>query len=177
MLTNILGIGSPAHYWQEIIQPNRINFLKTPTAREAYNYCSSLWHVIDWLKEDLKYNPNNLAMENFRSTFLNQCPSLGVMHDIVTLAKHQKMSRSKGGLKSCTPNYEEAIFYAKTKTPVPKGMPPNLPQLILSGEIEELVSEHPSSYTIILENGVETTLHEQANISYEFWAKYFKNND
>ena len=56
-MASVLGIESPAQYWQEVVRPNALHYRQHPTAREAFNLAASLWHLVDWIFEDPRLNP------------------------------------------------------------------------------------------------------------------------
>lgn len=95
-MTSVLGIESPAQYWQEVVLPNALHYRQHPTAREAFNLAASLWHLIDWIFEDPRLNPQCQQKSDLQATLRQQCPALGVMHDITTLYKHARMTKPQG---------------------------------------------------------------------------------
>jgi hypothetical protein len=73
----VLGVSSPAQYWQEVVLPNALHYRQHPTAREAFNLAASLWHLIDWIFEDRRLNPQYQQKSDLQATLRQQCPALG----------------------------------------------------------------------------------------------------
>ena len=96
-MASVLGIESPAQYWQEVVVPNALHYRQHPTAREAFNLAASLWHLIDWVFEDPRLNPQCQQKSDLQATLRQQCPALGVMHDITTLYKHARITKPQSG--------------------------------------------------------------------------------
>jgi hypothetical protein len=149
----VLGIESAAQFWMEIAQPNFLRFHNDPTAREAFNLCSSLWHLIDWVQIDHRTNPQNLSLRELRKQFETECTALSALHDITTVSKHGTIEKPRGIVSSSKANIQGVNFYFSSLGPV---------------------SEHPASYTIQLANGQEVLLHELLASAYSFWDKFFR---
>lgn len=149
----VLGIESAAQFWMEIVQPNFLRFHSDPTAREAFNLCSSLWHLIDWVEKDGRTNPSNLTLHELRIQFEHSCPALSAIHDITTVSKHAAISKTRGSVRSSTAEVRGVNFYFSKLGPV---------------------SEHPAAYTVHLENGEKLSLHELIAAAYNFWDVFFK---
>lgn len=149
----VLGIESAAQFWMEIVQPNFLRFHSDPTAREAFNLCSSLWHLIDWVEKDWRTNPNSLSLYELRTQFESICPALSAIHDITTVSKHGSISKVRGGVSSSTAEIQGVNFYFSEFGPV---------------------SEHPATYTVHLENGENLSLHALIAVAYQFWDSFFR---
>ena len=152
-ITPILGIESAAQYWMEIVQPNFLRFNSEPTAREAFNLCSSLWHLIDWVEKDFRTNPNRLSLGDLRNQFEIKCSALSALHDIATNSKHGGVSRPRSSIVSTKAIIDSVNFYFGS-----------------SGSI----SEHSANYIIELSNGDQVMLHKLVEGAYLFWSNYFK---
>ena len=149
---NVLGIGSAAQYWMEIVLPNAVRFRTHPAALEAFNICSSIWHQIDWIANDPSTNPTSETLTALRVKFEAECPSLSVFHDITTLSKHKVISRPRAGLVETKVEFLGATFH-------------------FGGE--EPLSEHPSKYTVVLESGDEIDLGELVEAALRYWRAFF----
>lgn len=58
-VTEVLGITSAGHFWEEVALPNALHYRQHPTAWDAFNLAASLWHLIDWIFEDSRLNPQH----------------------------------------------------------------------------------------------------------------------
>ena len=155
-MASVLGIESPAQYWQEVVLPNALNYRQHPTAREAFNLASSLWHLIDWAFEDQRLKSPRLDkkdLQALQATFRQQCPALGVMHDITTLYKHARVSAPLGKVATMNVEMLGATFYFGPGGPV---------------------SEHPAEYIVTLEGGEQRPLNELFDEALRFWDGYFR---
>jgi hypothetical protein len=152
-MASILGIESPAQYWQEVVLPNALHYRQHPTAREAFNLAASLWHLIDWIFEDPRLNPQRQQKSDLQATLRQQCPALGVMHDITTLYKHARMTRPQGNVMATDVEMLGATFYFGPGGPV---------------------SEHPAEYVVTLEGGEQRPLNELFDEALKFWDSYFR---
>ena len=131
-MASVLRIESPAQYWQEVVLPNALHYRQHPTAREAFNLAASLWHLIGWIFEDPRLNPQRQQKSDLQATLRQQCPALGVMHDITTLYKHARMTKPQGKVAATDVEMLGATFYFGPGGPV---------------------SEHPAEYVVTLEGG------------------------
>ena len=155
-MASVLGIESPAQYWQEVVRPNALHYRQHPTAREAFNLAASLWHLIDWAFEDQRLKSRNLDkkdLQALQATFRQQCPALGVMHDITTLYKHARVSAPLGKVATMNVEMLGATFYFGPGGPV---------------------SEHPAEYIVTLEGGEQRPLNELFEEALRFWDGYFR---
>lgn len=152
-IPTVLGIESAAQFWMEIVQPNFLRFQSDPTAREAFNLCSSLWHIIDWIEKDWRTNTEKLSLHELRTQFESSCPALSALHDITTVSKHGSLSKSRGNVIFSTAEIQGVNFYFSKLGPV---------------------SEHPAAYTVHFENGETLSLHDLIATAYTFWDSYFK---
>lgn len=149
----VLGIESAPQFWMEIVQPNFLRFHSDPTAREAFNLCSSLWHLIDWIEKDERTNPTRSSIYDLRKQFEGQCPALSILHDITTVSKHGELSKPRGPVASTKASIQGVNFYFSALGPV---------------------SEHQATYTVHLESGEEILLNELITSAYQFWEAFFK---
>lgn len=151
----VLGIQFAAQFWMEVVQPNGIQFRSnpTPTAREAFNLCSSLWHMIDWVTVDPRTNPDGKHISEVRKELEATCPALSVLHDITTLSKHASLSKPRGPVASSEAVLVGATFYFGPGGPV---------------------SEHPAEYVVTLENGKQFKLSDLLAEAFAFWEDYFR---
>ena len=149
----VLGISSPGQYWQEVVLPNVLNYRQHPTAREAFNLAASLWHLIDWVFEDPRLNPQRQQKKDLQASFRQQCQALGVMHDITTLYKHARMTAPQGKVAATEVDMLGATFYFGPGGPI---------------------SEHPAEYTITLEGGGQRPLNALFDEALKFWDGYFR---
>lgn len=152
-MASVLGIESPAQYWQEVVLPNALHYRQHPTAREAFNLAASLWHLIDWIFEDPRLNPQRQQKSDLQATLRQQCPALGVMHDITTLYKHARMTRPQGNVMATDVEMLGATFYFGPGGPV---------------------SEHPAEYVVTLEGGEQRLLNKLFDEALKFWDSYFR---
>lgn len=153
MIALVLGIESPAQYWQEVVFPNALHYRQHPTAREAFNLAASLWHLIDWVFEDPRLNSPHQERKALQATFRQRCPALGVMHDVTTLYKHARMTKPQGNVAATGVEMLGATFYFGPGGPV---------------------SEHPAGYVVTLEGGEQHPLNELFNDALRFWDSYFR---
>lgn len=153
IIVPVLGIESAAQFWMEIVQPNFLRFHNDPTAREAFNLCSSLWHLIDWVVKDDRTNPTSSSIYDLRKQFESQCPALSILHDVTTVSKHGELSKPRGTVKSTTASIQGVNFYFGAIGPV---------------------SEHPATYTVQLESGEEISLIVLVTAAYQFWEAFFQ---
>ena len=152
-MASVLGIESPAQYWQEVVLPNALHYRQHPTAREAFNLAASLWHLIDWIFEDRRLNPQYQQKSDLQATLRQQCPALGGMHDITTLYKHARMTKPRGKVAATDVEMLGATFYFGPGGPV---------------------SEHPAEYIVTLEGGEQRPLSELFEEALRFWDGYFR---
>lgn len=149
----VLGVSYPAQYWQEVVLPNALHYRQHPTAREAFNLAASLWHLIDWIFEDPRLNPQRQQKSDLQATLRQQCPALGVMHDITTLYKHARITKPQGKVAATDVEMLGATFYFGPGGPV---------------------SEHPAEYVVTLEGGEQRPLNELFEEALRFWDGYFR---
>ena len=152
-VTEVLGIISAGHFWQEVVRPNALHYRQHPTAREAFNLAASLWHLIDWIFEDPRLNPQCQQKSDLQATLRQQCPALGVMHDITTLYKHARITKPQGKVAATDVEMLGATFYFGPGGPV---------------------SEHPAEYIVTLEGGEQRPLNELFEEALRFWDGYFR---
>ncbi|MBU6284781.1 MAG: hypothetical protein KGO85_02450 [Proteobacteria bacterium] len=152
-MVSVLGIESPAQYWQEVVLPNALHYRQHPTAREAFNLAASLWHLIDWIFEDPRLNPQRQQKSDLQATLRQQCPALGVMHDITTPYKYARMTKPQGNVTATDVEMLGATFYFGPGGPV---------------------SEHPAEYVVTLEGGEQRPLNELFDEALKFWDSYFR---
>jgi hypothetical protein len=152
-MASVLGIESPAQYWQEVVLPNALHYRQHPTAREAFNLAASLWHLIDWIFEDPRLNPQRQQKSDLQATLRQQCPALGVMHDITTLYKHARMTKPQGKVAATDMEMLGATFYFGPGGPV---------------------SEHPAENVVTLEVGEQRLLSKLFDEALKFWDSYFR---
>lgn len=149
----VLGVSNPAQYWQEVVLPNALHYRQHPTAREAFNLAASLWHLIDWVFEAPSLNSPHQEKKNLQATLRQQCPALGVMHDITTLYKHARMTKPQGNVTATDVEMLGATLYFGPGGPV---------------------SEHPAEYIVALEGGEQRPLNELFEEALRFWEGYFR---
>jgi hypothetical protein len=152
-VTEVLGITCAGHFWQEVVLPNAVHYRQHPTAREAFNLAASLWHLIDWVFEDPRLNSQHQEKKALQTNLRQQCPALGVMHDITTLYKHARMTRPQGNVMATDVEMLGATFYFGPGGPV---------------------SEHPGEYVVTLEGGEQRPLNELFDEALKFWDGYFR---
>jgi hypothetical protein len=151
-MASVLGIESPAQYWQEVVFPNALHYRQHPTAREAFNLAASLWHLIDWIFEDPRLNPQCQQKSEFQAALRQQCWALGVMHDITTLYKHARITKPQGEVAATDVEVLGVTFYFGPGGPV---------------------SEHPAEYIVTLGGGEQRPLNELFDEALRFWQSYF----
>jgi len=78
---------------------------------------------------------------------------LGVIHDVVTLGKHAKMTRPRGGVAGITPSFTGVVMYFGQGGPR---------------------SEHPSEFTVTFNDGSSISLFEVFKAAVDYWDNYFK---
>jgi hypothetical protein len=99
-MNSVLGIQSAAHYWQDIVHPNILEYDRYKSPRVAFNLATSLWHLQEWvvvqLNPHLNSNQFKVAKTKFRYQLIEECPALGILHDITTANKHAIVSKPLG---------------------------------------------------------------------------------
>lgn len=151
--TPIFGISYAAQFWMEIVQTNFVSFSKHPTAKEAFNMCSSLWHVVDWITKDTNINKSGKSISDIRQILESQCHSLSLMHDITTLSKHASLTRQRGNISSINVEILGATFHFGPGGPI---------------------SEHPANYKLVFDDGSTSYLQEEIVKCMQFWENFFK---
>ena len=151
---SILGIQRAAQFWMEVVQPNYVSYSQHPTAKEAFNICSSLWHLIEWVKADTTINISTKSLTAIRQILEPQCPSLKIIGDITNLSKHVILTKPQmTDLTSGDAELLGATFHFG-----PSG----------------LISEHPANYKLIFADGSIHYLHEEVIKCMKFWESFFK---
>lgn len=151
--TPIFGISYAAQFFMEIVQTNFVSFSNHPTAKEAFNMCSSLWHLIDWITQDTTINKSGKSITEIRQILEPKCPSLSLMHDITTLSKHASLSRPRGNIVSTDAEFLGAIFHFGPSGPI---------------------SEHPAKYKLTFDDGSTCYLHDEILKCMQFWEGFLK---
>ena len=151
---SVLGIQYAAQFWMEVVQPNYVSYSKHPTAKEAFNMCSSLWHLVDWITQDTNINTSAKSLSDIRQIVEPQCPSLSLMHDITTLSKHAVISRPRGNIVCTEAELLGATFHFGPGGPI---------------------SEHPANYKLTFDDGSTSYLHEEIIKCMQFWESFFNN--
>jgi hypothetical protein len=149
---NVLGILNAYNYWDEITFPNWISFQQLPTPRNALNLAYSLWHLLDWIRLDKRHNFIGRSVSDIATHFVEECPALGIAHDIATFGKHAKVSRSRGAVESVEAAFVGAVLY----------FGPGGPR-----------SEHPSTFTVTMSDGQQADLAAVFSEAMNFWKAYF----
>ena len=148
----VLGIVNAYQYWSEVLVPNWIDFSKNSSARNAINLAASAWHIVEWIHIDSARGFSAQVLKDVQNHFIQECPALEVMHDVVTLGKHFKMSKPKAGIVQSRENMTAAVFHFG-----PQG----------------IFTEHPAEFTIVLSDGKEVDLHETFVQVVRYWEGYF----
>jgi hypothetical protein len=151
--TDILGILNAYNYWDEIVYPNWIGFTNLPTPRNALNLAYSLWHLLDWIHLDKRHAFTGESLTKIRKHFNKECPMLVVIHDIATLGKHAKVTTKERVVVGINAEYVGAVLYLGPEGPR---------------------SEHPSKFTVSLNDGRELDLLAVFEEVIGFWNAYFK---
>ena len=103
-MQTVLGIQNTHHYWQEVVEPNAIEYWKTKTARSAFNLATCLWHLQEWVVVQSNPNADKKARKAkkklLRTELLQECPELGILHDIATAHKHAVVTDPQGKVAS-----------------------------------------------------------------------------
>lgn len=103
-MQTVLGIHNAHHYWQEVVEPNAIEYERTKTARSAFNLATCLWHLQEWVVVQLNPDADKTTLKDkkksFRLELLQECPELGILHDIATAHKHAVVSTPNGKVAS-----------------------------------------------------------------------------
>jgi hypothetical protein len=124
---NLGGITSPTQFWNQIVIPNRADFLNRRTARTAFNLAQCLWAVTEWVW----YNwpgPGQppTKKEDYVEDHIRRCVNLAYVQDIAEAAKHCHLRRAtvqtasineetleitlKGGVKLQMDDVLESVF-------------------------------------------------------------------
>lgn len=151
--SDVLGILNAYNYWDEIAFTNWIDFNNLSTPRNALNTAYSLWHLLDWIRLDKRHAFIGQSMGDVHAHFVKECPMLGVIHDITTFGKHAKVSRSKGDVAGTNAELMGVVLYFDSAGPR---------------------SEHPSKFTVSLNDGRELDLIDVFKQIISFWDNYFK---
>ena len=147
------GISNSFHYWDEVIKHNVMDYKRMPTARTAFNLANSMWSVIEWIKNDPKYELKNEKMEVIRKRFEAQCPALSVMHDLCTHGKHYTIGRPRS----------DSTINSDTKTGI---------NLIAGGP--GLMIEPLTDFTVVSMDGEQVPLNDKFQEVIDFWLHFFE---
>lgn len=148
-----LGIVNAYNYWLEVLMPNWSVFTSHPSAKNAFNLAAISWHILEWIEKDKVHGFENKSKGDIRRHFISACSDLGIMHDIVTMGKHIKVSEPKGDFASVT------------------GEPY---QVILHQGSEGLFPETGRDFVIQMNDGTEVKLRDSFKKVIDFWNVYFK---
>lgn len=152
-LTPVFGIFSAYQFWDEVVRPTWIVFNQHPAPKEAFNVTLGLWHLLDWVTADPTVNPSVRSLYDVRKAITPLCPALDVLHDIITLGKHQVLSRPRGMVASTDVNLLGATLHFGPGGPV---------------------SEHPAEYKITLVDGHEFEFKALLAEAMTFWDQFFR---
>lgn len=154
-MQSVLGIQNAFHYWQEIVQPNAIEYGRTRSARSAFNLATSLWHLQEWVVVQMNPDVSKKELESEKSklmqALLQQCPELGVLHDIATASKHGMVSRPKGDVAASSAEITAVHFCFAESQPV---------------------TEHAAEMLIELKDGSVKKLEQVLGAAFNYWNHY-----
>jgi hypothetical protein len=153
-MNSVLGIQNAAHYWQEVVHPNILEYKKYKSPRVAFNLATSLWHLQEWVV--VQMNPNSdsnhlkAAKAKFRDQLIEECPSLGILHDITTVNKHAIVSKPLGVVVSTSFETREVHFSFLGNQPV---------------------TEHGSDFSVTLADGTVKNLDQIFSEAISYWDR------
>lgn len=151
-MNTLLDIRNAAHYWQEVVQPNAIEYGRVRTPRAAFNLAVSLWHIHEWVVVQKNSNADKKLLEErlreYRARVLSKCPELGILHDLATAHKHAVVSRPLGNIATSESEITSVHFSFFGQQPV---------------------SEHGSDMRITLDDGSIKTLDEIFGAAFNYW--------
>ena len=151
-MKSLLDIRNTAQYWQEVVQPNAIEYGRTRTPRAAFNLAVSLWHIHEWVVVQKNPNADKKLLKEQRKEYeafvLSECPELGILHDLATAHKHAVVSRSLGKIASSESEITSVHFSFFGQQPV---------------------SEHGSDMRITLDDGSIKNLDEIFGVALNYW--------
>ena len=151
-MNSFLGIQSAAHYWQDVVHPNILEYEKYKSPRVAFNLATSLWHLQEWVLVDLNQNSDHkqlkAAKTKFKATLIEQCPVLGILHDLTTANKHATVSAPLGAVVSTSAETKMVHFS------------------FLGGQP---VTEHGSEFSIKLADGTVKNLDQIFIEAINYW--------
>lgn len=154
-MQSVLGIQNAHHYWQEVVQPNAIEYRRTRSARSAFNLATSLWHLQEWVVVQMNPDASKKALESEKSklmqALLQQCPELGVLHDIATASKHAMVSSPKGDVAASSAE---------------------ITAVHLSFAGSQPVTEHEAEMLIELKDGSVKKLEQVLGTAFNYWNHY-----
>ena len=125
-------------------------FCKNKTSpRIALNCAMTAWHLIDWLFREKNPTAAKQEIGNFRKPLIEKCPSLQIMRDLTTGAKHYTISDYTPKMKS-TELKKGAFSKAFSR-----GF--DIPSLIIE-----------------LQDGTKIYFEDEIQKVIDFWTKYFE---
>jgi hypothetical protein len=148
-----LGIVNSYNYWDEIVKLNWVSYTQSSTARQAFNLASSLWHVIEWIRQDERHPSYGPQLKDVQDHFLSGCPDLAVMHDVATSGKHYTVSKPKSAMDTIGGEMDGAVLVFGPGGPM---------------------SEHTAEFIVTMDDGSERPLREIFGRCMEYWDAYFK---
>lgn len=153
---NVFGITCAYQFWSEVVAPTYFQYCEFPAAKEAFNICTSIHHLLDWIQSDVTINKTNLQINDIREYFYALCPNLRIIADISNYSKHCVLtSKRKSTATSSTAHIQGMKFYFTRLGPF---------------------SDHPARYEIELIDGSKVELFLILNEVIDFWDNFFKSN-
>lgn len=154
-MQSVLGIQNAYHYWQEVVQPNAIEYGRTRSARSAFNLATCLWHLQEWVVVQMNPDASKKVLESEKTqlmqVLLEQYPELGVLHDIATASKHAKVSSPRGDVAASSAE---------------------ITGVHLSFMGGQPVSEHEAEMLIELKDGSVKKLEQVLGAAFNYWNHY-----
>lgn len=151
---NVFGITGAYQFWSEVVAPNYFKYCEFPAAKEAFNICTSIHHLLDWIQSDANLNQSQLSLTKTRAYFYELCPNLKIIGDISNYSKHCVLtSKPISSATSSTAHIQGVGFYFTRLGPF---------------------SDHPAIYEIELIDGSKVMLNLILNQVIDFWDNFFK---
>jgi len=94
------GNDSALDKFNEFLRDYKDFKLDADSIKKGTGIAISAWHLTDWVYSEFKGVSNYKDLGEFRLSLYPSCPSLKIMHDIATAAKHKTVSLPKANLKS-----------------------------------------------------------------------------
>lgn len=105
-MSNYNLLNSSADLFQKLLSDFDIFKVEFASAYKALDCALSAWHLTDWVFIEYEQATHG-SIGIMRDAFIANCPSLKVMHDIATGAKHLTVSRPKSDMAQNHISFED----------------------------------------------------------------------